>query len=95
MVVWHWQHFGYQGISLSENFVREKISGQWFAALVAVTNTDAFAVQGRFETWSGLVEFLQGQNALVEVWAYPEGGLKNPRRLSAREVAQLKQGSRS
>ena len=77
-----------------ENFVREKISGQWFAALVAVTNTDAFAVQGRFETWSGLVEFLQGQNALVEVWAYPEGGLKNPRRLSAREVAQLKQQPR-
>src|SRR5712691_10393064 len=32
-----------------EAFVREKISGQWFAALVGVTNAEAFAIQGRFE----------------------------------------------
>ncbi|HEY2952327.1 MAG TPA: hypothetical protein VGK40_07085, partial [Verrucomicrobiae bacterium] len=77
-----------------EAFVREKISGQWFAALVAVTNTEAFTIKGRFETWNGLVEFLQQQNALVEVWAYPDGGLKDPRRISALEVARLKKETR-
>ena len=77
-----------------EAFVREKISGQWFAALVAVTNTEAFAIQGRFETWNGLLDFLREQNALVEVWAYPDGGLKDARRISALEVAELKRATR-
>jgi len=48
---------------------RERLEGRWFAALVATEGADPDSIRARFDTWQGLVEFLAGQNALVEVWA--------------------------
>src|SRR2546427_4139436 len=53
--------------------IREKLAGQWFAALVATSKDTPFAIHSRFDTWRGLVEFLAERNALVEVWAWGEG----------------------
>src|SRR5207302_3436623 len=69
--------------------VREKLEGQWFAALVGAPEDAPFAIQGRFNTWRGLVEFLADRNALVEVWAWGEGMGGLPRRITAPEFAAL------
>ena len=63
--------------------VREKLAGRWFAALIGTSEESSFAVQGRFDTWRGLVEFLAERNALVEVWAWGEGIEGASRRLPA------------
>ena len=73
-----------------EALLREKLQDKWFAALVSEKSADAFAIQSRFETWKGLVEFLAHREALVEVWAYPEAGAKEARRIPATELAALK-----
>jgi hypothetical protein len=72
-----------------QTFVREKLQGQWFAALTAAGPDESYSIQGRFKTWKGLMDFLLERDALVEVWAYPEAGQK-PRRIPATEVASLK-----
>ena len=69
--------------------VREKIDGRWFAALVETSGPTPFAIQGRFDTWRGLVEFLAERNALVDVWAWGEKGEGEPRRIPAPELADL------
>ena len=74
-------------------FLREKIQGNWFAALVSAQSDEPFAVQERFETWKELMEFLLEHDALVEVWAYPQGR-EAPRRIPATEMAELKKQSR-
>src|SRR5262245_29927491 len=53
-------------------FIREKLQGNWFAALTA--EQPAYSLQARFETWKGLMDFLLERDALVEVWAYSEAG---------------------
>jgi len=68
----------------------EKVQGRWFAALVSLDQAEPFSVRGRFDTWTGLLEFLHEQNALVEVWTYGEAMAGKPRRLTATEVAELK-----
>ncbi len=73
-------------------FVREKLRGDWFAALTDVQD-DSYLIQGRFETWKGFMDFLVERDALVEVWAYREAGEK-PRRIPATELAGLKQQQR-
>ena len=74
-------------------FVREKLSGHWFAALTSARADEPYSVQGRFETWKGLMDFLLERDALVEVWAYAEAGAK-PRRIPATEMAGLKRQER-
>ena len=74
-------------------FIREKLQGDWFAALTDAPASGAHSIQGRFETWKGLMDFLVERDALVEVWAYPEAGEK-ARRIPATEMAALKQQQR-
>src|SRR3989441_6572243 len=69
--------------------VREKLDARWFAALVEADGDAPFAIQGRFDTWRGLVEFLAERNALVDVWAWGEKGEGEPRRIPAPELADL------
>jgi hypothetical protein len=69
--------------------VREKLDGRWFAALVGASADAPFAIEGQFDTWRGLVEFLAGRNALVEVWAWGEGVDGLARRIPAPELAEL------
>ena len=73
-------------------FVQEKLQGTWFAALTAVQAHDSYSLEGRFETWKGLMEFLLERDALVEVWAYPEAGMK-PRRIPATELTRKQERS--
>jgi hypothetical protein len=76
-----------------EAFVREKLQSNWFAALTDARADESYSIQGRFETWKGLMDFLVERDALVEVWAYPEAG-KKPRRIPSTEMAVLKQQQR-
>lgn len=69
--------------------VREKLGEKWFAALVGASADAPFAIEGRFDTWRGLVEFLAERNALVEVWAWGEGVDGLARRIPAPELADL------
>jgi hypothetical protein len=69
--------------------VREKIEGHWFAALVENSGEASFTIQGRFDSWRGLVEFLAERNALVDVWAWGEKGEVQPRRIPAPELGDL------
>lgn len=70
---------------------QEKLAGHWFAALVTDAEPEPDRIQVRFETWGELVDFLSERDALVEVWVSPESGRGNPRRLTALELAGLKQ----
>src|SRR5207247_912068 len=72
---------------------REKVQGQWFAALLSTESGQSFSVQRRFESWKGLMDFLVDREALVEVWAYPQKGGK-PRRIPATQLAALKKERR-
>jgi hypothetical protein len=72
--------------------LREKLEDRWFAALVAMSGAEPFSIHGRFETWRGLVEFLAGQDALVEVWVSSPEGEDGARRITAPELARLKSG---
>jgi hypothetical protein len=74
-----------------QQLMREKLEGQWFAALVATEGAEPGSIQFRFKTWRGLVEFLAEQNALVEVWACGEAGDHKVRRIPAAELAEAKQ----
>src|SRR5262249_24914115 len=74
-------------------FLREKIKGQWFAALLSMRSEEAFSVQARFQSWRGLMDFLLDREALVEVWAYSDGAEK-ARRITATELGELKKQSR-
>ena len=67
--------------------VREKVNGQWFAAMVEADGDAPFAIRGRFDSWRGLVEFLADRNALVDVWASGETGAA--RRIPASELGDL------
>src|SRR5580765_1432962 len=51
-----------------ENLLREKVQDKWFAALVGTAPEEVFVIKGRFDTWSGFIDFLQQKAALVEVW---------------------------
>ncbi|MCI0743950.1 MAG: hypothetical protein L0Y58_00965, partial [Verrucomicrobia subdivision 3 bacterium] len=68
----------------------ERFEGKWVAALVS----ERPEIVARFETWKGLAEFLTEREALIEIWAYSEEGTANARRLTAREVAELKRAER-
>src|SRR5439155_16115392 len=74
-------------------FLREKVQGQWFAALLSTEAGQSFSVQRRFESWKTLLDFLIEREALVEVWAYPQKGGK-PRRIPATQLAALKKERR-
>ncbi|MDB6030458.1 MAG: hypothetical protein JWM16_796, partial [Verrucomicrobiales bacterium] len=65
---------------------QEKKEGKWTAALV---EESTLAIESRFETIQGLLNFAQEKQALVDVWAYPEPG-KKPRRIPATEMPELK-----
>src|SRR6185436_19589128 len=41
-----------------QTFLREKLQGHWFAALTDIRAGNSYSVQGRFETWTGLMDFL-------------------------------------
>src|SRR5205823_11461961 len=69
--------------------VREKLEGRWFAALVEASGEAPFAIQGRFDTWRGLLEFLAERNALVDVWAWGDRGEHGARRIPAVELGEL------
>ena len=70
--------------------LREKAEAKWFAALVATAKDEPFAIRRRLGSWKELLDFLLEQHALVEVWAYPQAGLGEPRRIPAPELAALK-----
>src|SRR5439155_15114676 len=74
-------------------FLREKVQGQWFAALLSTEAGQSCSVQRRFESWKTLLDFLIEREALVEVWAYPQKGGK-PRRIPATQLAALKKERR-
>src|SRR6185369_463294 len=74
--------------------LREKIADQWFAALVKTKAPETFAIVRRFDTWKSLMDFIHDQDALVEVWAYPDGQIENARRIPATELASLKKKTR-
>lgn len=64
----------------------ERAADCWVAALVS----DEPRIEARFETWRGLADFLGEHDALVEVWTQPEHGAEEARRLTASEVAALR-----
>jgi len=74
-----------------QEFVREKLEKRWFAALVAKDGPAPYHIEVRFPTWRELMEFLAEKRALVDVWAYGEGGERGARRIPAPELALLKQ----
>lgn len=74
-------------------FLGEKVQDKWFAALVAHTDDGGYSIVARFESWKGLLEFFVEQDALVEVWAYPEKG-KVARRIPATELGAFKKQRR-
>jgi hypothetical protein len=65
---------------------RERFEEKWLAALVS----EESRIEGRFQTWKGLADYLADHGALVEVWTYSEQGTRNARRLTAAEIAALK-----
>ena len=80
----------------AEDFRRlldEKVKGAWFAALLSSQPDRVFAVEARFESWKGLMDFLLEHEAVIEVWGYGEGQ-EHPRRLTAPEVGRLKKQRR-
>ena len=77
-----------------QRLIREKLEGKWFAALVAVDDSESYAIRARFESWRQLLEFLAEENALVEVWACAEAGTGKARRMTAAELAELKRQAR-
>ncbi|HXJ76569.1 MAG TPA: hypothetical protein VNM37_27175, partial [Candidatus Dormibacteraeota bacterium] len=72
----------------------EKAEGRWFAALLSLKPENSLAITARFQTWNGFMDFLEEREALVDVWAYGEGGPTVARRLEASELAALKQQPR-
>ena len=70
--------------------VREKLSGSWFAALVPNLTPASYAIVQRFNSWNGFMDFLQEQDALVELWTYVGAPNGAPRRVPATEIALLK-----
>ncbi|MGO9203690.1 MAG: hypothetical protein ACLQM8_24485 [Limisphaerales bacterium] len=77
-----------------QRLIREKLEGKWFAALVAVDDSESYAIRARFESWRQLLEFLAEENALVEVWACAEAGTGKARRMTPGELAELKRQAR-
>lgn len=77
-----------------EQVLREKLADRWFAALLSTAAANPYAIEGRFETWRGFLEFLAARDALVEVWAYPEGASSQPRRIPATDLAAFKRQAR-
>jgi len=73
-----------------QELLREKVQEKWFAALVSEEALDALAIKGRFATLKSLFEFIRDQEALAEVWAYPEAGARSARRIPATELAARK-----
>jgi hypothetical protein len=68
--------------------MREKLAGEWFAALVPLgENSDDADTFVRFRTLRGLLDFIADREALVETWRYPVGAPGFARRLSALERA--------
>src|SRR4051812_24792450 len=43
----------------SAAITQEKLQGKWFAALITHAENEPLAIHARFETWRGLLEFLQ------------------------------------
>src|SRR5258708_8002019 len=76
-----------------QTFLREKMQGKWFAALTAAAPDEAFSIQRPFGSWKELMDFLVENEALVEAWAYPEGG-EPARRVPATERTELKKQKR-
>ncbi len=70
--------------------VREKVAGAWFAALVSTDSGNLNEIQGRFETWKGLQDFIVQHEAVVDLWAYGDRGERNARRVPAWEVAEMR-----
>lgn len=70
--------------------MREKVQGNWFAALVSTEPQCANQVQVRFETWKGFLDFVLEREAIVDLWAYGEDGYRDARRVPATEVASLR-----
>jgi hypothetical protein len=77
-----------------EKILGEKTRGEWFAALVSTSGEAPYAIQARFKTCRGLLDFIAERQALVEVWAYREGGPQNARRVPAPELAEIKRQPR-
>jgi len=73
--------------------LEEKMADRWFAALLSAQEADEFSIQRRFESWRELVEFLMENEALTEVWVYPEADGK-ARRVPATELGPLKKQKR-
>src|SRR6266496_4121016 len=57
-----------------ESFLREKLSGSWFAAFVPNSPRGSFEIVRRFDSWNRFMDFLQEHDAIVDVWAYGENG---------------------
>jgi hypothetical protein len=74
----------------SELVLRAKLADRWFAALLSTASDNLYAIERSFDSWRDFIEFLVQKDALVEVWAYPEGARGQPRRIPATELAALK-----
>ncbi len=68
----------------------EKRQGRWVAALASDDPENKWAIYERFKSTSAMKEFLRNRKAVVEVWFYTEDEQEG-RRLSSREVAELKE----
>lgn len=76
-----------------QQLTRERLAGNWFAALISTNAPDGAVVRGRFDSWVGLMEYLAEREVLVEIWAPGEGPQGEARRLTAAELSH-RQGQR-
>ncbi|HAB16336.1 MAG TPA: hypothetical protein DCE44_07785, partial [Verrucomicrobiales bacterium] len=89
-----------QGVAASARYaelIEEKLTGKWFAALVALESERLNSIVGRFETRRGFFEFIENHGAVVDIWVYTADGRTEDgvfgRRLNAMELADLRQNS--
>ena len=73
--------------------LKEKVAGQWFAALITPNGSSPLSIVSRFRNWRELADFVRTNQALVEVWADGGAGQKNgTRRLTPAELAARQRG---
>lgn len=70
--------------------LHEKLQGQWFAALVRWSEHEPPAITRRFSTWRNLIDYIEENDGLVEIWAYSDANRGRGRRIPATAMAALK-----
>src|SRR5262249_2155639 len=78
-----------QAAELYERFLREKLSGSWFATVLP-DDPGSYAIHRRFSSWGRFMDFLQEHDAIVEVWVSGEAEPGRSRRLEASEISRMR-----